>query len=77
MTPIVINTKIRDRSMTGLRMEIPHKDTAAPNRREERRPNFTFALSAAHVGSGNISSNATLPFVEGCSPDAFWFKMSL
>jgi hypothetical protein len=63
--------------MTGLRMEIPHKDTAAPNRREERRPNFTFALSAAHVGSGNISSNATLPFVEGCSPDAFWFKMSL
>jgi hypothetical protein len=63
MTPTVINTNSRDRSMTGLRMEIPHKDNAAPNRREERRPNFTFALSAAHVGSGDVSLNAILPFV--------------
>jgi hypothetical protein len=43
-------------------MEIPHKDNATPNRREERRPKFTFALSAAHVGSGDVSLNAILPF---------------
>jgi hypothetical protein len=30
------------------RMEIPHKDNATPTA-EERRPKFTFALSAAHV----------------------------